>query len=273
MLDPITVLPSSRVPFSWLDTSYSTLSPIQSGSLFVAEIPVLENGQQARAIGPTVLAVRLMSYNRLYLVERVKRGIYALSRLGPWVGEGEIFVAGKGWTASASGISDERITAPYQSPFAAEDDAVEWWQSALVEDPVVGVGGIAAGRTGKIDISVAFFDAKDDNRRNYVSPASVVESQAASIARTQSQAIERSSSSDVNMPSATVQNTQEQSDSIDNGAGNEFNNQVDDLQSPQELLDGLREQYLQALYISKVSVWLLRVEVVNTANLMIERHL
>ena len=36
------------------------------------------------------------------------------------------------------------------------------------------------------------------------------------------------------------------------GAANESSNPVDDLQSPQELLDGLREQYLQALYISKV---------------------
>ena len=253
MLDPITVLPRSRVSFSWLDTSYSTLSPIQSGSLFVAEIPVLENGQQEQAIEPTVLAVRLMSYDRLYLVERVKRGIYALSRLGPWVEEGEILVAGKGWTASGRGISDERITAPCQSPFVAENEAIEWWQAALVEEPVVGVGGVAANKVGKVDISVAFFEAKDDNRRKNVSSAGAAESQTASIVGAQSQAIERSSSTDMNMPNATVQNTQEQNNSIDNGAVNELNNQVDDLQSPQELLDGLREQYLQALYISKVS--------------------
>lgn len=259
MLEPITVLPRSRVSFSWLDTSYSTLSPIQPGSLFVAEIPVLENGQQERAIESTVLAVRLMSYDRLYLVERVKRGIYALSRLGPWVEEGEILFAGKGWTASGSGISDERTTPPCQSSFVAENEAIEWWQAALVEDPVVGVEGVAANKLGKVDISVAFFDAKDDSRRKNVSSAGAAESQTTSIVETQFQAIERSSSTDMNMPNASVQNTQEQNNSINNGAVDELNNQADDLQSPQELLDGLKEQYLQALYISKVSFRRFRV--------------
>lgn len=245
VLDPITILPRSRVPFSWLDISFSTLSPIQSGSLFVADIPALEeHAVQERTGDPTVLAVRLASYGGFYLVERVKSGIYALSRLGSWVGEGDIVVAGKGWTATTNG-SNGLYQAPATVP---KNDAVEWWHEALVEDPVINGGGIAAGKLGK-DICVTFFDAKNAIQEN-------AGSMGTDGAGSHSQAMERSSSSDVHIPVSTVQDIQGQHDSMqggDAGAENEFSNPVDDLQSPQELLDGLREQYLQALYISKVS--------------------
>lgn len=247
VLDPITVLPRSRVPFSWLDASFSTLSPIQSGSLFVADIPALEeHSLQERTGNPVVLAVRLASYGGFYLVERVKSGIYALSRLGSWVGEGDIAVAGKGWTGAASGSDGA-----YQAPTAiAKNDAVGWWHAALIEDPVINGGGIAPGKLGK-DVCITFFDAKNAIQENSSSMGT-------EGAGSHLQAMERSSSSDVNIPAAAAQDTQGQHDSMlggDAGTSNEFSNPVDDLQSPQELLDGLREQYLQALYISKVGLF------------------
>lgn len=249
ILEPITVIPRSRVPFSWLDTSFSTSSPIQSGSLFVADIPDLENDLQER-VEPTVLAVRLMSSDGplgLCIIERVKAGIYALSRLGPWVEEGDIFVAVKGWTASAI-IPDEQ-KAQVGSPSAAD-----WWQAARIEDPAVGEVGGPSGKRAKVDVCVAFFD--HEGVRGNDELMEPVESQPTLAVAPHLQDMERSSSADVHMPNAPTHDTQEENESMvfgDVGGGEELHNQVDDLQSPQELLDGLREQYLQALYISKVS--------------------
>ncbi|ODM21946.1 hypothetical protein SI65_02790 [Aspergillus cristatus] len=234
VLDPITLLPRSRVPFSWLDPSSSTLWPVPSGSLFVADVPILENDLRER-VEPTVLAVRSTADGGLYVVERVKKGIYAVSRLGPWVQEGDIFVAVKGWSASAA-VADEQ-TARCQSPVA--DGTVEWWEVARVEEPLVDVDALS-GKGARLDICVAFLDQEEDN----VLPVESVESQTASITAPN---LERSSSTGARMPSIAINDTQEQLDAmVSVGA--------DDLQSAQELLDGLRDQYLQALYISKTSL-------------------
>ena len=249
------MIPRSRVPFSWLDTSFSTSSPIQSGSLFVADIPDLENDLQER-VEPTVLAVRLVSSDEalgLYIVERVKAGIYALSRLGPWVEEGDIFVAVKGWTASASASS--AIVPDEQRARIGSPSAVDLWQAARVEDPAVGeIGSGLSGKRAKVDVCVAFFD--HEGVRGNDELMEPVESQPTLAVAPHLQDMERSSSADVHMPNAPTHDTQEENESMvfgDVGGGEELHNQVDDLQSPQELLDGLREQYLQALYISKVS--------------------
>lgn len=233
VLNPITLLPRSRVPFSWLDPSSSTLWPVPSGSLFVADIPILENDLRER-VEPTVLAVRSTADGGLYVVERVKKGIYAVSRLGPWVQEGDIFVAVKGWSAAA--VADEQAVR-CESPVG--DGTVEWWEVARIEEPIVEVDALS-GKGTNIDICVAFFDQEEDN----VLPVESVESQTGSITAPN---LERSSSTGARMPSIAINDTQEQLDAMVS-AGD------DDLQSPQELLDGLRDQYLQALYISKTSL-------------------
>lgn len=244
----------------------------------MADIPALEeHGPQERVVDPTVLVVRLMSYGGFYLVERVKSSIYALSRLGSWVGEGEVVVAGKGWTASIASSSDEQAAALYQPPTTTGNEAVGWWHAALIEDPVVDDGGIAAGKRSK-DICVTFFDAKNAIQGNAFSVGTegVPDNLAASVVGSRPQAMERNSSSDLHMPITSALDTQKQHDSMldgDTGTANEFSNQVDDLQTPQELLDGLREQYLQALYISKVGTRSFRAGIMDVAKLVIERHL
>lgn len=234
ILDPITLLPRSRVPFSWLDPSSSTLWPIPSGSLFVADIPILENDLRDQ-VEPSVLAVRSTADGGLYVVERVKKGIYAVSRLGPWVQEGDIFVAVKGWRASTV-VADEQ-TARCESPVG--DGTVEWWEVAQIEEPVVDIDALS-GKRANADICVAFFDQEEDN----VLPVESVEGQTASITAPN---LERSSSTGARMPSIAINDTQEQLDAMVSAG-------ADDLQSPQELLDGLRDQYLQALYVSKTSL-------------------
>ena len=210
----------------------------------MADIPTLENELRERA-EPTVLAVRLVSDGSLYVVERVKTGIYALSRLGPWVEEGDIFVAVKGWTGASS--DEEQKAVRSQSPSIV--DGVEWRQAARVEDPIVDVG---VGKQ-KLDVCVTFFD--HEARGNNVSSIVPGESQTAPVVP-RLQAMESYSSFDTHMPTAT-QGTQELGNNMVSGyvgGEDELNTQIDDLQSPQELLGGLRDQYLQALYISKVSV-------------------
>ncbi|PLB43919.1 hypothetical protein P170DRAFT_393995 [Aspergillus steynii IBT 23096] len=228
VLEPIAVVPRSRLPFSWLEPP-SALSPIQPGSLFVADIPVLEPGSPR---DPPVLAVRLLSDGGIYVVERVKAGIYALSKLARDVGEGDIFVAVKGWSPSA--LEEEA------GPVA--NGAGEWWELARIEDPVLEPE--FSTKRAKFDVSVVFGVAgvadTADARMKDISPRDSTESRAQSLAPPR-----RSSSSD-----AQVQ----MFGSIDAVVSGAEEARPDALQSPQELLDNLREQYLQALYVSKTSV-------------------
>lgn len=204
------------MPFSWLDPS-STLAQIRSGSLFVADIPALENRDASAP--PVVLAARLSGDAGVYVIERVKAGIYSLSKLGAWVGEGEILVAAKG------GLGVKYPSSSAGSVAGREGGA--WWESARVEDPSSGLGASSA----LFDASLVF--GADEAKPGLLDPA-----------------LERRSSSDANLltPLESSQGKGEAAISEDVGGP------PDSLQSPQELLDALREQYLQALYVSKVSL-------------------
>ncbi|KAE8416721.1 DNA replication regulator SLD3-domain-containing protein [Aspergillus pseudocaelatus] len=234
VLEPIAIIPRCRLPFSWLDFSPTLLSEIQSGSLFIADIPVLENGLRTE---PVVLAVRLASDGGLYVVERVKKGIYALSKLARGVEEGDIIVAVKGWSPSEVEQAHRRTSAP--------EGGGDWWLMAQVDDPVPDPH-YSTKRT-KFDVSVVFGIADHDVRLQDVSPVDSGESRGQSVAP---QAyLERGVSSDVIMPIAGDSQEHDGGD----GIGTE-SMKNESPQSPQELLDSLREQYLQALYISKTSV-------------------
>lgn len=236
VLEPIAVVPRSRLPFSWLEPP-SALSPIQPGSLFVADIPVLEPGSPH---DPTVLAVRLLSDGGIYVVERVKAGIYALSKLARDVEEGDIFVAVKGWN---------RCSVEEEAALPAAQDVADWWELARVEDPVLEP---EFSKRAKVDVSVVFGvaglvnDDGADARMKDLSPRESTESRAQSLAPRLP--AERSSSSEGQTAAQMLGSIDAVvAETVDGEA-----NRPDALQSPQELLDNLREQYLQALYVSKV---------------------
>ncbi|RHZ65544.1 hypothetical protein CDV55_100552 [Aspergillus turcosus] len=246
VLEPIAVVPRSRLPLSWLD-SPAALSQIQSGSLFVANIPLLEEGLQRRT-EPCVLAVRLVPDGELYAVERVKRGIYALSKLARGVEEGDIFVAVKGWNPSTGcegGLSDL---------FLGAESGEEWWQQAKIEDPVSAIPPSA--KRAKIDVSLVFnkaaIDAPVDTTLNEISPVDSF-GQRPSMAPP-SLPMERSSSSGMQMPFVLHDSRDADGAVFGDVAANGDTQPADPLQSPQELLDAMKEHYLQALYISKTSV-------------------
>lgn len=207
------------MPFSWLDPS-STLAQIRSGSLFVADIPALEN--RGASAPPVVLAARLSGDAGVYVIERVKAGIYSLSKLGAWVGEGEILVAAKG------GLDVDYPGTGTGAGSVAVSEGGAWWEAAKVEDPSsAGLGPSSAAS----DVSLVF--GADEGKPGLLDPA-----------------LERRSSSDANLltPLESSQGKGEAAISEDVGGP------PDSLQSPQDLLDALREQYLQALYVSKVSL-------------------
>ncbi|XHF97319.1 hypothetical protein AWENTII_000911 [Aspergillus wentii] len=102
---------------------------------------------------------------------------------------------------------------------------------------------VGSEQRGKVDVSVVFESTVGgDVEMQDASFMESTESRSQSLAPPRLVPMERSSSFEPPVLSAESQ---------DQGIGGE---KMDALQSPQELLDGLREQYLQALYISKTSV-------------------
>ncbi|KAL2808746.1 DNA replication regulator SLD3-domain-containing protein [Aspergillus granulosus] len=231
VLEPIAVIPRLHLPIDWLDTP-SALSQIQSGSFFVANISVLEADSHAE---PVILVVRLTSDGGLYAIERVKRGIYTLTKLVQGVEEGDVRVVVKASRHRAStGLAP---CAPRKD--VDDASASEWWQMAQVEDPAPDLGIEIPAKRAKVNFVFGVPGDIDHGNEPMkgMSPVDVVD---------------RSSSCDVRMLSLPP----ETQDHVELVASNEVaEGQAHGTgQSPQELLDGIREQYLQALYVTKASV-------------------
>ncbi|RDW76418.1 uncharacterized protein DSM5745_06410 [Aspergillus mulundensis] len=228
VLEPIAVIPRYQLPFDWLDAP-SALSQIQSGSLFVANIPALESEPQPETV---VLIVRLSSDGGLYVVERVKRGIYSLSKLARGVEEGDVRVAVK---ASSQRVNSLPPCTPRKQPDVVSSG--DWWRLAQVDDPAPDLTLELPAKRAKVDF---VFGASSE----------LIDSDEQTKGATSMGHTERGSSYDVRMLSVPPEpGTTEAVASGEEGEGI-----GEATQTPQELLDGLREQYLQALYVSKASV-------------------
>ncbi|CAG8169491.1 unnamed protein product [Penicillium salamii] len=238
ILEPVTALCRSKLPFSWLDDTPASRSDEQPGGLFTADIPTLENDLRAKA-EPTVLAVKLVVNGGLYIVERVKRGIYSLSKLARWVHEGDLLAAAKEWHKSEpAGVDDMAIDEPKTIP-----DGIDWWETARIEEPMAGLeieekpaglsialvfGPSESGLDG-IDHSMG---VEEEKHRPFSFQASfdTVEDDPFTVSKSQGDLGDAMHVDSVEPNVADMQ------------------------QSPEELLDGMRDHYLQALYISKTSV-------------------
>ncbi|KAI2900604.1 hypothetical protein CBS76997_1393 [Aspergillus niger] len=226
-LTPITTLSRNAIPFSWIDFEPREHKVQNAGlqgwcNIFVGDIPVLENEHA----GDTVLAVRVVGEAGVWMVERVKRGVYALMRLRG-VGEGEVVVAAKASAGSAfpfsfsSGMEQRR----------GRKDVGEWWEVAKIEDPEP----VVLGKRGRsvADVEVVFGHVFEETHAR----------------ETQDEMLR----SDEGSEGPVLLGVGEQSGDVTATAA-AGEQDVEVTQSPQELLDGLREQYLQALYVSKTSV-------------------
>lgn len=241
VLNPVTALPRSRLPLTWLEDASWSHSDAQPGGLFVADIPTLEH-DLSTYVEPTVLAVRLASDSSLYVVERVKRGIYSLTRLARWVHEGDILVAGKGWHGSS------RMDVEADEKTLPTPDALNWWRTAQVEEPLsdLGLGEDFAA----LQVAVVFEETEEtgpDVGIDAPSFVDVLEYRGYSLAPGL-----KEGNADVD---ASYGMSESQSivtpDVMEVDVGLDANC-LDAKQSPEELLNGMRDHYLQALYISKV---------------------
>ncbi|EKV17344.1 DNA replication regulator Sld3 [Penicillium digitatum] len=240
ILEPITAIPRTRLPLSWLDDTPASRSDEQPGGLFTADIPTLEVDLRAK-VEPTVLAVRLVPNGGLYIIERVKRGIYSLSKLARWVHEDNLIVAATGWhgtdAAEVDGVSvDKTDTIP---------DGFNWWQVAQIDEPLsdIEMGEESAG----LDIAVVFGLSESDLEKIETSFVDVIEHQSHSLAPSQGFVADEGGS--FLLPES--QGLGDISAVMDIGVDS---NVVNVQQSPEELLDGMRDHYMQALYVSKTSV-------------------
>ncbi|CRL23043.1 DNA replication regulator Sld3 [Penicillium camemberti] len=241
ILEPITALPRTRLPLSWLDDTPASRSDEQPGGLFTADIPTLEIDLRANT-EPTVLAVRLIPNGGLYIIERVKRGIYSLSKLARWVHEGNIVVAAKGWHGTdAAGVDGVAVDETSIVP-----DGFEWWQMAQIDESLSEVE-MGEEPTG-LDIAVVFGPSESDLGNTETSFVGVVEHRSHSLAPSRS--FDAAEGGSFLLP--------ESQGLGDVTAGMDVDvvdsNAADVQQSPEELLDGMRDHYLQALYVSKTSV-------------------
>lgn len=150
----------------------------------------------------------------LYVIERVKAGVYAIIALGAWVCEGDLLVAGKRWRAQTAGAG---AGAPESKP-AADD----WLERARIP------GGLemTPGKRNQAwrDVELAF-RAQGKN----VAPGLPADGLGAQSEQSGAQkAADQNASSGVEQGSARRP------------------------QSLEEMFDAIRNQYLETLYISKV---------------------
>ncbi|KAJ5985325.1 hypothetical protein N7522_012521 [Penicillium canescens] len=240
ILEPITVLSRSRLPLSWLDDTPASRSDDEPGGLFTADIPTLEVDLCTKA-EPTVLAVRLLANGGLYIVERVKRGIYSLSKLARWVHEGNIVVAAKGW----HGSEDADVDIKDVNESTVMPDGYDWWQAAQIDEPITDIG---VGKKPTLDIALVFGPSEADAGVAAASFVGVFEHRSHSLAPSRSFDDDDDGDPFVTEPKGLADG----GDAMD--VDGVESNAVDVQQSPEVLLDGMRDHYLQALYVSKTSV-------------------
>lgn len=151
--------------------------------------------------------------------------------------EGDVVVAVKAWQGSGDIVMDVDVD---DKP-CTELDALNWWQSAQIEEPPsdLGLGEEFAG----LQVDVVFGSSGTDMQ---VQPSfvDVLEYRSQSLA-----------------PAATGEDSQMDtsfgpgdSQFLGTAGSIDIDPVPDTKQSPEELLSGMREHYLQALYISKVSI-------------------
>ncbi|CAP93107.1 hypothetical protein E8E15_001396 [Penicillium rubens] len=240
ILEPITALPRTRLPLSWLDDTPASRSDEQAGGLFTADIPTLEIDLRAKT-EPTVLAVRLVPNGGLYIIERVKMGLYSLSKLARWIHEGNLVVAAKGWQGIDAAVDGEAVDETGGIP-----DGFDWWQVAQIDEPLsdVEMGEKSAG----LDIAVVFGSSESDVGNIETSFVGVVEHRGQSLAPSRS--FDAAEGGAFLLPESQGLGDDAAAMEVDGVDSNV----VDVQQSPEELLDGMRDNYLQALYVSKTSV-------------------
>ena len=152
MLTPVAVLPRAALPLAYLDTFGGSGLDSASGRtrLFSAYIVVLENadgskiengglgskGKEKWHTAASVLIAHAEVGQSFYVVERVKKGVYALCKLGQWVQKKDVEALVDGYgelptevlIGAFSGQEDDTNTQSGNAP---------WWQGATIADHAI----------------------------------------------------------------------------------------------------------------------------------------
>lgn len=192
-----------------------------------------------------MLTARLAAHGGLYVIERVKRGIYSLSRLAPWVQDDHVVVAVKGW----QGTQAAQMNIEVDEDVGSVPDALNWWQAAQIEEPPsdLGLGDEFAG----LQVDVVFGPSDGDTVHNEPSFVDALEHRSHSLAPASKSFNTELGSSFGALDSQDFRGLDAMDVDLYQANG------PDSMQTPEELLGGMRDQYLQALYVSKVRTFLM----------------
>lgn len=234
-LYPIALIPRSRIPLSWLNTCLSPPRRIRPGSLFTANIPALEqslSGENASTVLAAAISDTVERHygevpKEYYVVERVKRHVYAICPLRGEVQEADLAVASK-----CGGVQDE--FGPVQFPSDPFMDSLEF---AVIPDIDL-FQEISAQ-----DVSFAFGDPPHGG---------TVSSQADRTGSSPNTALQS--------PAVATEESPKEGDDIELGinlpaeyfAESQMLPQTNTVNNAEDMLSTLKIQYLEALYISKV---------------------
>lgn len=209
--------PVLLIPRSHLPFSF--LDPIAaSARLFSAHIRGLEDNEPGHPYGALVMVAELETEGSLYVVERVQCGLYALCRLGGWVNVEELRPAALAFKKHSAPVMHRPLSVLGQA---------SWWECAAVE-PLDADGDLRAKRLKA--------NSSGSLRLKMRSSAPQTSPEPSRCGRA---AVSPQSETATAAPEPPTLGSCERTCGVEVSA--------------QESLDTLRCQYLEALYLSKVS--------------------
>ncbi|KAF2746468.1 hypothetical protein M011DRAFT_468557 [Sporormia fimetaria CBS 119925] len=218
---PIRLIDRAQLPLTFLDTSPCNDFP--QNRLFHTSIELWEDNGGAL---PRLLIAKHERSKSLCAIERVQRGVFSLHKLASWVNEKEVESL---WNPSKCNT--------YASLLSRQHSGVEWWANSAVELPDVGVNETCL-RTSMLRPRS---NGQEPGLRDGLEHSGVHSSNGKSTTacvQTVSHGKEQTASSLEAADSGIVQEPM---------AGDEG-------PTPQQLLEGLVHQYLDAVYLSKTSL-------------------
>ena len=236
LLQPITLVPRLRFPFVWLlDGSSSSRSDV-----FYSDMAALDDQLHSSR---NMLVVRSCGAAGLCVVEKLRKGVYALSRLGSLVGEADVIAL------AAREHDDDHEWED------VEHEGWSWWERARIDEPVScgGGGGGGGDDDDDDDVLVAFTAGVEDGELIQPSTANPLDigNQGQSTATSlEDSELQPSAAGPLNIGDDHGQSAQELV-----AGGGQNPDGFDHGQSAKDLLDGVREQYLHTLYTSKVCLY------------------
>ncbi|KAI5300796.1 hypothetical protein KEM55_004903 [Ascosphaera atra] len=293
-LKPIALVPRARLPLSWLDPCVNSSRRIGSGRLFLSDIPVLEKlstshtprneplalaarvvssskrssgsgirrsysmSASASVAGPTSgvssLGDGLLERDELYVLERVTKGIYAVCALGSWVEVQDVYVAAATSATTAIGGNPALKRArtswsrkPSPGPVKAESSSTLVSRKGTPEDD-------EAHARAHLAANELPFPVKEEVGAKPHTPIQ------ADISQVSASGADLQPSAPVGgaeMPAMAPPPAPELAAPVPDAAVDTDTFMSVDAptsQPPEEILENLRIQYLEALYMSKSSV-------------------